>query len=48
MVRKYLLVLVFFVLLECVFSLCGNFVNKKRCRLIFNNVDLFVFFNRKY
>lgn len=46
--RKYLSVPAFSVSSERVFSLCGNLVNKKRCRLIPNNVDLLVFLNRKY
>lgn len=44
--RKYLSVPASSVSSERVFSLCGNLVNKKRCRLSPNNVDLLVFLNR--
>lgn len=43
--RKYLSVPASSVSIERVFSLCGNLVNKKRCRLSPNNVDRLVFIN---
>jgi hypothetical protein len=43
---KYLSIPASSVSSERVFSLCGNLVNKKRCRLSPNNIDLLVFLNR--
>ena len=44
--KKYLSVPVSFVSSERVFSICGLIVNKKRCRLSENNIDLLVFLNK--
>lgn len=44
--KKYLAVPASSVSSERVFSLCGQIVNKKRCRLSPQNVDLLVFLNK--
>ncbi|XP_062615878.1 E3 SUMO-protein ligase ZBED1-like [Saccostrea cucullata] len=44
--KKYLCVPASSVSSERVFSLCGNIVKKKRCRLSTNNIDMLVFLNR--
>lgn len=47
-VKIYLVVLVFLVFFERIFSIVGEIVNKKRSRLYCVNVDLFIFLNKNF